>query len=409
MTPPAVTVENLSKKYRLGDVHTDLLSERLSRLLRRRGQSNAAAQKEFWALRDIGFEVHEGEVLGIIGRNGAGKSTLLKILSRLTAPTTGKAVVRGRLASLLEVGMGFHPELSGRENIFLNGTILGMKRREIGRRFDEIVAFSGVEEFLDTPVKRYSSGMYVRLAFAVAAHVEADILIIDEVLAVGDAEFQKRCLGKMDEVARGGRTVLFVSHNLPMLRKLCTTALLLDEGQLLRSGTAEECIEAYQSRFSEHAAAEWVRPANADPAGADPPKLAITRVSVALHGTQPAHVLDVDLTFETRAEHKPALLAIYVTDTAGAGVVQVVPRQEPFLAATSVPRRIRVSIDLPPLIPGRYLISVWIGVHAHQPLDAVRSVTAFEIHDFPTPGRTFPYSPQHGFTAPPSRVIDIAP
>lgn len=407
MTGPAVTVENLSKKYRLGDVHTDLLSERLSRLFRRRGQPNAAAQTEFWALRDVDFEVHEGEVLGIIGRNGAGKSTLLKILSRLTAPTTGRAVVRGRLASLLEVGMGFHPELSGRENIYLNGTILGMKRREIDRKFDEIVAFSGVEEFLDTPVKRYSSGMYVRLAFAVAAHVEADILIVDEVLAVGDAEFQKRCLGKMDEVARGGRTVLFVSHNLPVLRKLCTTGLFLDRGQLLRAGTAEECIVAYQSLFSERAELEWVRP-DADAADADPAKLAITRVSVALRAAQPAHVLDVDVTLETRAVHEPALLAIYVTDAAGTGVLHAMPHQEPFLPPASAPHRIRVSIDLPPLIPGRYLITVWTGSHAHQTLDVVRYVTAFEIHDFPTPGRTFPYSSQHGFTAPPSRVIDIA-
>ena len=201
--------------------------------------------EEFWALKDVSFEVKRGEVLGIIGRNGAGKSTLLKILSRITEPTAGRVRIRGRVASLLEVGTGFHPELTGRENIFLNGAILGMTRAEIQRKFDEIVAFAEVEKFLDTPVKRYSSGMYVRLAFAVAAHLEPEILVVDEVLAVGDAEFQKKCLGKMGEVAEGGRTVLFVSHNMPAVSALCSRAVLLVGGKLHSHGDVAKVIASY--------------------------------------------------------------------------------------------------------------------------------------------------------------------
>jgi len=204
--------------------------------------------EEFWALKDINFEIKHGDRVGIIGRNGAGKSTLLKVLSRITEPTTGKITMRGRVASLLEVGTGFHPELTGRENIFLNGAILGMSRAEIKKKFDEIVDFSGVEKFLDTPVKRYSSGMYVRLAFSVAAHLEPDILVVDEVLAVGDAEFQKKCLGKMEDVsANEGRTVLFVSHNMAAIRKLCNTGVLLQNGKIEFNGFINNCIEKYES------------------------------------------------------------------------------------------------------------------------------------------------------------------
>lgn len=208
-------------------------------------QSSRALIEEFWALREVSFEVKPGDVVGIIGRNGAGKSTLLKILSRITQPTEGRVRIRGRAASLLEVGMGFHPELTGRENIFVNGAILGMRRVEIARKFDEIVAFAEVEKFLDTPVKRYSSGMYVRLAFAVAAHLEPEILIVDEVLAVGDAQFQKKCLGKMHEASRGGRTVLFVSHNLAAVQALCSRAIWLDRGVVSYEGSVDECISRY--------------------------------------------------------------------------------------------------------------------------------------------------------------------
>src|SRR5881398_1705073 len=200
---------------------------------------------EVWALRGVSFEVKQGEILGIIGRNGAGKSTLLKILSRVTSPTKGEVRIKGRIASLLEVGTGFHPELTGRENIFLNGAILGMTKAEIRTKLDEIVAFAEIDKFLDTPVKRYSSGMYVRLAFAVAAHLEPEILIVDEVLAVGDVQFQKKCLGKMGDVSREGRTVLFVSHNMTAIRALCERGLLLDDGILLKNGTTEDAIHAY--------------------------------------------------------------------------------------------------------------------------------------------------------------------
>ena len=254
-----IRVENISKQYRLGGVGTGSLAHDVNRWWHRVrgredpylkiGETNDRSKKggsEYsWALRDVSFEVKQGEVLGIIGRNGAGKSTLLKILSRVTTPTTGSIKVKGRIASLLEVGTGFHPELTGRENIFLNGAILGMRKAEIARQLDEIIDFSGCERYIDTPVKRYSSGMYVRLAFAVAAHLEPEILIIDEVLAVGDAEFQKKCLGKMKDVASGGRTVLFVSHNMGSVAGLCDTALSLREGLIKDQGKAQAVIHQY--------------------------------------------------------------------------------------------------------------------------------------------------------------------
>lgn len=249
MSKPIIKVENISKCYLIGhEVQQGMQYKRFSEALlapfRKKGK--AAAKEEFWALKDINFEVEPGDRIGVIGRNGAGKSTLLKVLSKITAPTTGRISINGRIASLLEVGTGFHPELTGRENIFLNGAILGMKRAEIRRKFDEIVDFAGVEKFLDTPVKRYSSGMYVRLAFAVAAHLEPEILVIDEVLAVGDAEFQKKCLGKMDEISKTqGRTILFVSHNMTAVRQLCNKGILLNQGHLISTGSAEDTISGY--------------------------------------------------------------------------------------------------------------------------------------------------------------------
>jgi len=228
------------------------------------GLKKDASVEDFWALKDVSFDVQRGEVLGVIGANGAGKSTLLKILSRITEPTSGEIVLRGRVASLLEVGTGFHPELTGRENIYLNGVVLGMKRREIARKYDEIVAFSGVDKFLDTPVKRYSSGMYVRLAFAVAAHLEPEILIVDEVLAVGDSEFQKKCLGKMKDVAGNGRTVLFVSHNMTAVSTLCTRALLIAKGCMVMNGKTPEVTARYLAEGNTiHRALSWDNPSTA--------------------------------------------------------------------------------------------------------------------------------------------------
>ena len=266
----AIRVESLSKEYRIGAQHrrdvllVDHLGDALRHPIRTLRRAFTRDQRQrFWALEDLAFEIEQGDVLGVVGRNGAGKSTLLKILSRITDPSRGRALVRGRIASLLEVGTGFHPELSGRENIFLNATILGMRKREIERKFDEIVAFSGVERFLDTPVKHYSSGMYVRLAFAVAAHVDADILLVDEVLAVGDADFQKRCLGKMGQVAQGGRTVLFVSHNLTALRNLCTHGLYLEGGRLRLHGSVSDVLSQYTSHGTRSRGAVDLAPSSA--------------------------------------------------------------------------------------------------------------------------------------------------
>ncbi len=261
----ALKAENISKQYRLGEVGTGTLSHDLNRFWAKMrgkedpylkiGEANDRTSKgesDFvWSLRDINFEIEQGDAVGIIGRNGAGKSTLLKLLSKVTKPTTGRILTNGRIASLLEVGTGFHPEMTGRENIYLNGAILGMKRKEISRKFDEIVDFAGVERYIDTPVKRYSSGMYVRLAFAVAAHLESEILIVDEVLAVGDAEFQKKCIGKMGDVSKGeGRTVLFVSHNLGSVKQLCNNGIYLKNGTLHYSGKMEDTISQYLSDSS---------------------------------------------------------------------------------------------------------------------------------------------------------------
>jgi len=243
MTDPAISVENLAKVYRIG-----LASQRpenLRQAIREAALSPFHYLRLVWALHDVTFDVQVGEVVGLIGKNGAGKSTLLKILSRITEPSHGQAIIRGRVGSMLEVGTGFHPELTGRENIYLNGTILGMHRAEIDRKFDAIVEFSGVEKFLDTPVKRYSSGMYVRLAFAVAAHLEPEILLVDEVLSVGDAEFQKKSLGKMSDVAKEGRTVLFVSHNMAAVQGLCQRAIWLDQGRIKEDGPTDAVISSY--------------------------------------------------------------------------------------------------------------------------------------------------------------------
>ena len=270
MSKVVIKAENISKQYRLGLVGTGTIKDDMKRWwynmrgkedpFLKIGEANDRSSKGesdyVWSLRDINFEINQGDSVGIIGRNGAGKSTLLKILSQVTQPTTGKIYTKGRIASLLEVGTGFHPEMTGRENIFLNGAILGMRKQEIQRKLDEIIAFSGVERYIDTPVKRYSSGMYVRLAFAVAAHLESEILIVDEVLAVGDAEFQKKCLGKMNDVSKGeGRTVLFVSHNMAAVRSLCEKGIVLENGLIKYNGNTELALDFYNSQ-SDSAASE---------------------------------------------------------------------------------------------------------------------------------------------------------
>ncbi len=333
---PVIRVENLSKKYTLrherGGGGYRRLSEELLETVKRpfrsvlRGHRNgsptrqrgatpapsspppAPGSEDFWALKDVSFEVKQGEVLGIIGRNGAGKSTLLKILSRITEPTEGCVRIKGRVASLLEVGTGFHPELTGRENIYLNGAILGMSRAEIRRKFDEIVAFAEVEKFLDTPVKKYSSGMYVRLAFSVAAHLEPEILVVDEVLAVGDAEFQKKCLGKMGEVGRGGRTVLFVSHNTRAIESLCSAAIQIQAGRLVRKGESAEVVAAYMSEAGKLTSSREWEPSDA-PGNSELRLLAIRADSTGNYGSgrfSSAEDIVIDVEFEAKTVH-PAL------------------------------------------------------------------------------------------------------
>ncbi len=313
MSDIAIRVRNLSKLYHIGRAQQrhDTLRDSIAAALdsRKSGMEGSESGDTIWALRDLSFEVQPGEVLGIIGRNGAGKSTLLKLLSRITEPTEGRAEIHGRVGSLLEVGTGFHPELTGRENIYLNGAILGMRRAEIALKFDEIVAFAEVEKFLDTPVKHYSSGMYVRLAFAVAAHLEPEILLVDEVLAVGDARFQKKCLGKMGDVARGGRTVLFVSHNMVAVQTLCQRALWLDAGRLRAQGAVSEIVSAYlRSGLGEEDASERVWPDPATAPGNETVRL--RRIAVLPEGGKPGEVITMQTSLRIEVEYwnlKPAL------------------------------------------------------------------------------------------------------
>jgi lipopolysaccharide transport system ATP-binding protein len=259
----SIVIRDLSKQYRIGEYRETMLGDALRTLIKHRFRRPRASGDTIWALKDVSFTVKEGEAVGIIGRNGAGKSTLLKVLSRITYPTSGSVMARGHIASLLEVGTGFHEELTGRENIYLNGSILGMSRKQIDAQYDSIVAFSGIERFIDTPIKRYSSGMRVRLGFAVAAHLEPEILLVDEVLAVGDGDFQRKCLRAMDNLRSGGRTVLFVSHNLVAVENLCSRAIWIDNGQIRKDGPAREVIEAYMSGFAA------VDPGNVDLRSAD--------------------------------------------------------------------------------------------------------------------------------------------
>ncbi|MBP6730577.1 MAG: ATP-binding cassette domain-containing protein [Chitinophagales bacterium] len=330
-----IKVENVSKVYNLGTISSGTLAEDVNRMVARafgkedplRKVTHLEANSNIHiALRDVSFDVKDGEVLGIIGKNGAGKSTLLKILSRITAPTSGAIKMKGRVASLLEVGTGFHPELSGRENIFLNGAILGMTRNEVARKFDEIVDFSGVEKFIDTPVKRYSSGMYVRLAFAVAAHLEPEILIVDEVLAVGDADFQKKCLGKMKDVsANQGRTVLFVSHNMTAVKNLCNRGIFLRQGQILQSGTADEVVAYYQSHeFNDSFVQSWeyeTAPGN-DKIKAKSVK-AIPYLKPGQDAITPDTAIDIEYEFWNEIDDTPINLSLFVNNISGEPIFNI--------------------------------------------------------------------------------------
>ena len=395
----AISVRGLSKAYTIAHnaaKHTtmaEVLMHRLRRPFERQDRET------FWALKDLSLEIKKGEVVGVIGRNGAGKSTFLKILSRITEPTSGRIDLYGRVGSLLEVGTGFHPELTGRENVYLNGQILGMRKKEIDRQFDAIVDFAEVEKFLDTPVKRYSSGMYVRLAFAVAAHLSSEILVVDEVLAVGDAEFQKRCLGKMGDVARSGRTVLFVSHNMSAISTLCGSAIVLHKGKMTFHGSTAAAVGHYNEEGYYQQVGSWERDPK-DTKGS----LVVRWVSAKLNGEQPEHTLGVELSLESRQPHRPAFLAIDILDAAGGTIMQAIPTLERFIEHRGQPWDIAVEIDLPPLIPGPYLISVWVGSHNTETLDYVKEVVGFEVEHSPTLGRTFPHYSTQGYIVPVSRI-----
>jgi lipopolysaccharide transport system ATP-binding protein len=409
MNTPVIQVENLSKSYRIGSaIHQKNLRESISAGItaplrwivgNHPDSARAVNTDQFWALKDVFFSVEQGEVLGIIGRNGAGKSTLLKILSRITKPTEGRARIRGRVGSLLEVGTGFHSELTGRENVFLSGAILGMARAEITQKFDEIVDFSEMEQFLDTPVKHYSSGMYMRLAFAVAAHLEPEILIVDEVLAVGDLQFQKKCLGKMGKVAQEGRTVVFVSHNMAAISTLCTAALVIDQGQITCRGDTSQCITAYSMQSMSGRGSSWVRPASLPI-----DHLGITQINSVLKGQQPHQRLELDIVLESRDSHKPAFMAVDILDATNTALMQALPKLEGFLEHTARQHAVKIVVELPPLVPGQYFVTAWVGSHNTETLDEVKEVVSFEVYESPTPGRSYPHTREHGFIVPLSTV-----
>jgi lipopolysaccharide transport system ATP-binding protein len=399
MSDVAIRTDGLGKLYRIGRRrrHDDTLRDALAAGVQRaahaagafaRGRSlGCATAKSFWALRDVSFAVAPGEVVGIIGANGAGKTTLLRILTRITEPTLGEAVVHGRVGSLLEVGTGFHPDLSGRENVYLNGAILGMTRRDIARKFDEIVAFAEVEEFLDTPVKHYSTGMYLRLAFAVAAHLEPEVLIVDEVLAVGDARFQKRCLGKMDSVAREGRAILFVSHNLDAVQRLCTRCLHIDKGTVVRDGAVGAVVEGYRSRSDDRSGpARWIDLTAAERQGSAGAQFASVRFSSGRHALggypYPFGPLEFELQIASDADRTVQSLAVVIRSQGGTKLVNT------DTASQGIPLHFSEGVNLVTiriaalnLNPGVYTVGLWLAgsIAAATLIDHVESAFDMEV------------------------------
>lgn len=362
MSDLMIRVEGLAKKYKLGsaDAYQSSLRELATKAITAPGslwRANPEEEKgDFWALRDVSFELRRGEVAGIIGRNGAGKSTLLKVLSRITAPTKGRAEIYGRLGSLLEVGTGFHPELSGRDNIFLNGAILGMRRHEIERKFDDIVAFAEIDQFVDTPVKRYSSGMYVRLAFSVAAHLDTEILLVDEVLAVGDTNFQKKCLAKMDSIAQDGRTIIFISHSMPLMQTLCTKGLMLSNGVIEYQGEIGGAIARYLRQLEDNTSYSLLE--RVDRRGAGAIKLA----SFAAHGITPDTPLitgqPASFCFQLAGSTPAPQLYFKIFDHLGAPVTHLTSARPSPDDRTEKANGHAFRCDIPelPLIGGRYRI-----------------------------------------------------
>lgn len=409
MADTVIQVENLGKKYILGHQkqggYTTLrdqltrgaksLGRRLVSTVNGKSKPNPTGE-EFWALKDVSFEIKQGEVVGFIGRNGAGKSTLLKILSRIVEPTSGEITITGRVASLLEVGTGFHPELTGRENIYLNGAILGMSKVEIKKKFDEIAAFSEVEKFLDTPVKRYSSGMYVRLAFAVAAHLEPEILIVDEVLAVGDAAFQKKCLGKMDDVAKAGRTVLFVSHNMGVVQTLCSRGILLQGGTVLGDGSAIAAVTTYLKILEQMSSQNLLE--RTDRSGKGQVRLAHIEITTgeSFEATTLATGRPARFIFHTTGILPRMTCSFTIYDQLGQPVTyfdSAVHSQEDFINSENGAKFI-CEIDELLLIPGRYRINATLMCDGDYE-DDVKGATFFEVEQGKIRGR--PVSMETGY------------
>ena len=393
MSEIAVRVDGLSKQYRIGAQQNnrgtlrDHIVSKVKSLINGNGSAIARETNTFWALKNVSFDVKQGEAVGIIGRNGAGKSTLLKTLSRITEPTHGRIEINGRVSSLLEVGTGFHSELTGRENVYLNGTMLGMRRMEIAKKFDEIVAFSGVEQFIDTPVKHYSSGMYLRLAFSVAAHLEPEILIVDEVLAVGDSAFQKKCIGKMEGVAEQGRTIFFVSHNMPAVSRLCKRVIYLDEGKVRHDGPSHEVVKAYlHSGFGAMHTREWMEPDKAP--GRDVARLRAVRVRT--ESGQSSDSIDVRKPVGLEAEYdvlKPSyklMPSFQLHNEEGVCLFDSVDIDPVWRGRVRPPGRYRSTA----WIPGNYLAEgtmfVSVAVETLDPLVmqfAARQIVAFRVVD----------------------------
>jgi lipopolysaccharide transport system ATP-binding protein len=411
MASIALQVNGLGKRYQIGarQARHDQLRDRIAgaasaafgRLFNRRAAS--AEETTLWALRDVSFDMRPGDVLGIVGGNGAGKSTLLKILSRITEPTEGTAAINGRVGSLLEVGTGFHPELTGRENIFLNGAILGMRRAEVARKFDEIVAFAGVERFIDTAVKYYSSGMYVRLAFAVAAHMEPEILIVDEVLAVGDVHFQKKCIGRMDEVSREGRTILFVSHNLDAVQRLCTRGLLLDRGQVVADGEIEDVISKYRSSDTLGEGLGVFNPAARR--GRGWAQITDVRLMTPEGFRTGARAADEDLVFEVDlatagvdgARLRGLVVELVISSDEGHPLCSVMNVDDdgvdlPDEQACTV----RVRIPAPTFVPGVYRLRAFLGIPHLQHVDEIDDALEFELMPPVHPWRPYELTPLRG-------------